>query len=131
MFAPTNEAFAALDNETVAFLQSDEGKDELIRILQYHVVADVLPAAAIPQGETMLESLMGANLTIVLNGTVTVDDATVVVPDVLASNGIVHVIDKVLLPPPVATEAPSSATMTTMQWLLGGAMASTMVLLLV
>jgi uncharacterized surface protein with fasciclin (FAS1) repeats len=109
VFAPTNEAFDMVDNATLAFLTSDEGKDTLVGILQYHVVGSVIPYAAIATGETMVPSLQGGMLTVVKDamGAVTVNGAMVIAADVLASNGIVHVIDEVLLPP--ATMAPTSA----------------------
>jgi uncharacterized surface protein with fasciclin (FAS1) repeats len=94
-------------------LKSPEGKDTLIGILQYHVVASVIPAAAIAMGESMVPSLQGGMLTVVKDamGSVTVNGAMVIAADVLASNGIVHVIDEVLLPPATMapTMAPSSA----------------------
>lgn len=97
VFAPTNEAFAALDNETLTYLTSDDGMDDLVATLRYHVVPSVYASGAIPEGETMVESLQGTNLTIVKSGdSVTVNGVAVTSADNLANNGIVHVIGEVL-----------------------------------
>ena len=112
VFAPSDAAFDALPEGTLQFLGSPPGAETLEAILAYHVVGSVIPSMAIPEGETYLTSLEGSELLVVNNGTsITVNDATVVVPDVLALNGIVHVIDSVLdfLPTAAPTLSPTAA----------------------
>jgi uncharacterized surface protein with fasciclin (FAS1) repeats len=98
VFAPTDEAFAKLPAGTVENLLKPENKAKLVAILTYHVVpgnvkaADVvkLTAAKTVQGESVKISAAG--------GAVTVDNAAVVKADILATNGVIHVIDTVLMP---------------------------------
>ncbi len=108
VFAPTDEAFAALlasleGFDTLEDFDTDEEKELLITILTYHVVADVAAQSAdLSDGQT-ITTVQGEDVGINLAGGVFVQDATeedaeVVIPDVEASNGIVHVINKVLLP---------------------------------
>lgn len=107
VFAPTNDAFAALDAETLETLQDPANKDQLAAVLTYHVVPEELDAAAITKlaedGET-ITTVQGEELTPkVEDGKVTITDAndntvTVVTADVKTSNGVVHVIDGVLTP---------------------------------
>jgi uncharacterized surface protein with fasciclin (FAS1) repeats len=100
VFAPTDEAFAAVAPETLAALQSDI--EQLSDVLLYHVVGGKLMAADVVSQES-LATANGASLPVVVDGaTVTVGQATVVTPDVEASNGVIHIIDTVLIPP--ATE---------------------------
>ncbi|MDX1547803.1 MAG: fasciclin domain-containing protein [Rhodothermales bacterium] len=99
VFAPTNAAFAALPEGTVEELLKPENKDKLTAILTYHVVP-----GKVTSGEVVkLDSAPTANgkaLDIaVKNGTVMVNNATVTTVDIPASNGVIHVIDTVLLPP--------------------------------
>ena len=91
VFAPTDAAFAALPAGTVADLLKPENKAKLTSILTYHVLAGKVPASAVV-GKTV--KVIGA-----ADGTVTVNGAKVVAADVNASNGVIHVIDKVILPP--------------------------------
>lgn len=110
VFAPSNDAFAKLDNTTVTLLQSEDGKDMLVEILQYHVleVGTVVPSAQVATGPVV--TLLGAPIYIEVSdeaGVVLNDVSTVVVPDALANNGIVHIIDTVLTE--FATFAPTSA----------------------
>ena len=99
VFAPTNEAFAALGNEQLKELLQHENRDQLKSILTYHVVPGELTADKLEDGQK-LETVQGDSLTVSISGgTVKIDDATVVRPDVDASNGVVHVIDGVLTPP--------------------------------
>lgn len=97
VFAPTNKAFAALPEGTVASLLKPENKEKLVSILTYHVVAAKVPASAV---KTMkAKTVNGQSLSIkVSDKGVTVDDAKVVKTDVFGSNGVIHVIDKVVLP---------------------------------
>ncbi len=109
VFAPTDEAFAALPEGTVDMLLQDIPL--LTRILTYHVVegavtSDMLSDMMAPSMEMTAPGadLMGSELEIIVNedGTVTVNGANVVMADIIASNGVIHVIDQVLLPPDVA-----------------------------
>lgn len=98
VFAPTNEAFAALPAGTVESLLKPENKAKLIKVLTYHVVSGDVTSAAIKPGE--VKTVEGSAVTLsVKNGKVKVNDATVIKADIDASNGVVHVIDKVILPP--------------------------------
>lgn len=98
VFAPTNEAFAALPAGTVENLLKPENKDQLVSILTYHVVAGNYPASSLAGKRGALTSVQGGSLHI--NGTngVKVENANVVIADVAASNGTIHAIDTVLLP---------------------------------
>lgn len=96
VFAPSDEAFKAVPAKTLAELGSD--KALLTSVLTYHVVPGKTMAAEVKNGNA--KTVNGANLALARAGAmVTVEDAVVVQPDVVASNGIVHVIDRVLLPP--------------------------------
>jgi len=98
VFAPTNAAFDKLPAGTVENLLKPESKDALIDILQYHVSLGVYKAEALQDGQ-VLGQVNGGNITVaVKDGKVMIGGATVVA-SVPASNGIVHVIDGVLLPP--------------------------------
>ena len=97
VFAPTDEAFAKLPKGTVEDLLKPENKAKLVAILTYHVVAGKVMAADV---KTMkAKTVNGQSLDVkVTDGGVTVDKAKVVTTDVAASNGVIHVIDTVLLP---------------------------------
>ena len=97
VFAPTDEAFAKLPKGTVEDLLKPENKAKLVAILTYHVVAGKVMAANV---KTMkAKTVNGKELDIkVADGHVTVDGAKVVTTDVAASNGVIHIIDTVLLP---------------------------------
>jgi transforming growth factor-beta-induced protein len=98
VFAPTNDAFAALPAGALEGLLAD--KPQLIDVLKLHVVAGRLDAAAV-SGVTELTTLQGAKIPVsVMNGEVRVGGAKVSTPNVEASNGIVHIIDAVILPAP-------------------------------
>jgi len=98
VFAPTDEAFAKLPKGTLDDLLKPENKDKLVAILTYHVV----PAKALAKDVAGLKSVKtvnGKELPLkVADGKVHVGDATVVAADVAASNGVIHVIDTVLIP---------------------------------
>jgi uncharacterized surface protein with fasciclin (FAS1) repeats len=98
VFAPTDEAFAALPAGTVENLLKPENKDQLVAILTYHVVQGKVPSeAAVKLKEA--KALSGATFAVAFDGkTLTVDGAKVIKADVWASNGVIHVIDKVMLP---------------------------------
>ncbi|HSD78096.1 MAG TPA: fasciclin domain-containing protein [Solirubrobacteraceae bacterium] len=98
VFAPTNEAFAAVGKSTLDDLLAPAGKQQLTDVLTYHVVAGEVKAADLRDGQR-LKTVEGGTLRVAVDGDrVTVGGATVVQPDVEASNGVVHVIDTVLLP---------------------------------
>lgn len=98
VFAPTNQAFEALGG-TLDTLLEPKNQEELAEILTYHVVPGELTSSELSDGQ-MLETVQGDSLEVKIDGEeVTVNGATVVSPDVEASNGVVHVIDEVLLPP--------------------------------
>lgn len=98
VFAPTDEAFAALPEGTVESLLKPENRDQLVSILTHHVVAGKVMAADVVE-LSEAKTVNGSNVAIaVIDGNVRVDDATVVAADVQASNGVIHVIDTVILP---------------------------------
>ncbi|GBL05665.1 fasciclin domain-containing protein [Glaciecola sp. KUL10] len=98
VFAPTNEAFAKLPAGTVEDLLKPENKDKLIAVLTYHVVPGQVTAADVVKVDSAT-SLQGQSIDVnVMNGKVTVDNANVVATDIKASNGVIHVIDSVILP---------------------------------
>ena len=97
VFAPTDEAFAKVDPAVLAKLLLPENKAVLAKVLTYHVVAGKLMAADVKTGE--VATVEGSKAALVADaGKVTIDGATVVTADVAASNGVIHVIDAVLLP---------------------------------
>ncbi|MGJ5621579.1 fasciclin domain-containing protein [Sulfitobacter sp. MF3-043] len=97
VFAPTDEAFAALPEGTVETLLLPENKDQLAAILTYHVIAGkVLSTDLVDDTEAM--TVQGTTVMIDLDNGVMVDGATVTTADIEATNGVIHVIDKVILP---------------------------------
>ena len=98
VFAPTDEAFAALPEGTVETLLKPENKDQLVAILTYHVVPGEVTSADIAGKMLEAQTVQGAALKIDATQGVRVNDATVIAADVDASNGVIHVIDRVLLP---------------------------------
>lgn len=103
VFAPTNEAFAALPPGVLDALLLPENKDALVKILTYHVVPGTVLAADITDGD--VATVEGQNVTLSTANGVTVNGATVVTADVLADNGVIHVIDAVLVPSDVDVAA--------------------------
>lgn len=98
VFAPTDEAFAKLPQATLNDLLKPENKSKLQRILTYHVVAGRVTSADVAKLKSA-KAVSGDTIDIKVNGrTVMVDDARVVKTDVAASNGVIHVIDSVILP---------------------------------
>jgi uncharacterized surface protein with fasciclin (FAS1) repeats len=98
VFAPTDAAFAKLPAGTVAELLKPENKDKLAAILAYHVVSGNVKAADVVKIRSA-KTVNGKALTIaVSNGAVTIDNATVTTTDILTTNGVIHVIDTVVLP---------------------------------
>ena len=95
VFAPTDDAFAALPQGTVQGLLADP--PALARVLTYHVVPGRITSAQITH-DSEQKTVEGGLLRIAVNGSVTVNDATVIQADVEAENGVIHVIDRVLIP---------------------------------
>jgi uncharacterized surface protein with fasciclin (FAS1) repeats len=99
VFAPTDEAFAKLPAGTVESLLEPANKDQLVAILTYHVVPGNLPAAEVVK-YSEAETVNGARLDIDAGGGgVKVNDANVTATDIMATNGVIHVIDAVVMPP--------------------------------
>ena len=110
VFAPTDQAFADAGIDLAA-LDNPEGKQTLTDILLYHVVAGAVPAANVT--DCMSASTVNGNpLSFTVGGTVMVNGATVTATDLAASNGIIHVIDKVLMPTPTPNDIPRTAQCT-------------------
>lgn len=97
VFAPTNAAFDALPTGTVETLLKPENKDKLANILQHHVMTSALTADFFRDGQTM-GMVDGTNVTFAVNGDEVTVDGAKIIGSVKASNGWVHVIDKVILP---------------------------------
>ena len=99
VFAPTDEAFAKLPAGTLEDLLKPENKSKLQRILTYHVVPGKVGSAQVVKMSSA-KAVSGDTITIKTSGnTVMVDNATVVKTDIPATNGVIHVIDSVILPP--------------------------------
>jgi uncharacterized surface protein with fasciclin (FAS1) repeats len=96
VFAPTNEAFAALPAGLVDKLLLPANKEALTKILTYHVLPAKVMAADVAAGK--VKTVEGSEITIATDGGVKVDKANVTATDVAASNGVIHVIDQVLVP---------------------------------
>ena len=95
VFAPTDDAFRALPADTLDAILLDV--DQLTSVLTYHVVSGKVASTDLVNGP--VPTLNGADVTVDLTDGVKINDANVIIPDIEASNGIIHVIDKVLLPP--------------------------------
>jgi hypothetical protein len=118
VFAPTNEAFAALPANVLSALLKPENKGQLVKVLSYHLAFPEVHSDQLKDGEKILMQ-EGDNVTVSLSGkSVKINNATVTSADNQASNGVVHIIDQVLLypgfappapPVPPATPAPSPA----------------------
>ncbi|PTE16291.1 fasciclin domain-containing protein [Pseudogemmobacter blasticus] len=98
VFAPTDAAFAALPAGTVEDLLKPENKDKLVSILTYHVVPGKVMSTDLTEG-MKAATVNGKEVTITLDGGPKVNGAMISGPDVAASNGVIHVIDAVILPP--------------------------------
>ncbi|HSO68745.1 MAG TPA: fasciclin domain-containing protein [Arachnia sp.] len=103
VFAPTDAAFDELPEGLLDALLLPENKDALTSILTYHVVSGEVMAADVTAGD--VETVEGSTIAITTDGGVMVNDANVVTTDVDASNGVIHVIDKVIVPPTVDAAA--------------------------
>ncbi|MBO6755275.1 MAG: fasciclin domain-containing protein [Roseibium sp.] len=98
VFAPTDEAFAKLPAGTVENLLKPENKDQLVAVLTYHVVPGKVMSGDIA-GKTMdVTTVQGGDIAVDATDGVKINEATVVTADVEASNGVIHVIDTVILP---------------------------------
>jgi len=99
VFAPTDAAFAALPAGTLEMLLKPENKSKLVAILTYHVVAGKVMSTDLSNGQKAA-TVNGEKVTVsIANGTVKISGAKVIAADVKAKNGVVHIIDKVILPP--------------------------------
>jgi uncharacterized surface protein with fasciclin (FAS1) repeats len=98
VFAPTDEAFAALPEGTVEELLLPENRDLLVQILSYHVVPGEFTSSELTSGEVQTAANEPVTVEVGADG-VTVNEVAVVQPDVTASNGVIHVVDQVILPP--------------------------------
>lgn len=97
VFAPSDEAFAKIPLEMLADLLEPQNRDRLTSILTYHVVPGRLTAREVAKRE-FVTSVLGQRLTIERTDGLKVNEAVVLTPDLEASNGIIHVIDAVLIP---------------------------------
>ncbi|MFA3919005.1 fasciclin domain-containing protein [Ruegeria hyattellae] len=98
VFAPTDEAFAALPDGTVENLLKPENKDQLVAVLAYHVVPAKVMSGDIAGKRAKVLTVQGDRLAVNARNGVKVNNAKVVAADVVASNGVIHVIDTVLIP---------------------------------
>jgi uncharacterized surface protein with fasciclin (FAS1) repeats len=98
VFAPTDEAFANLPAGTVESLLLPENRDTLVAILTYHVVPGKIMSADIAGAVTEVASVQGGMLAVNATDGVKINDATVIMADIETSNGVIHVIDTVILP---------------------------------
>merc|ERR1711865_369200 len=98
VFAPTNDAFAALPAATLESLMKPENKADLVDILTFHVVSGAAYSGDLKHGQKVA-TLQGGSVTVDTRSGVKINNANVVTADVLASNGVAHVIDAVLLQP--------------------------------
>ena len=98
VFAPTDAAFDALPEGTVENLLKPENKDQLIDILTYHVLPGAVMASDVNAKKLTVEMLNGDSATVTGWDGVKIDGATVVSADIEATNGVIHVIDQVILP---------------------------------
>ena len=98
VFAPTDEAFAALPEGTVETLLKPENRDQLVAILTYHVVPAKVVSGDLAGQTVSAKTVNGEKLMVDGRKGVMVNDAEVVSADIMTSNGVIHVVDKVILP---------------------------------
>lgn len=98
VFAPTDDAFAALPPGTVENLLKPENRDQLVAVLTYHVIPGKVMSSDIAGKSLNVETVQGSDVAIDAMSGVSVDNAMVVMADIEASNGVIHVIDNVILP---------------------------------
>lgn len=108
LFAPTDQAFAALPPGALEQLLQPENKDLLVQLLSYHVVPGSVTSSQIKPGQ--VETLAGKSVTIKSgnDGSVTVNNAKVTQADIQASNGVIHAVDQVILPPDAQPQPPAA-----------------------
>ena len=99
VFAPTDEAFAALPEGTVENLLLEENRDQLVAVLTYHVIPGKVMSTDIAGQQLTVDTVNGASVDIDATDGVTINGANVVQADIEATNGVIHVIDAVILPP--------------------------------
>lgn len=99
VFAPTDEAFAKLPAGTVETLLKPENKQKLVSILTYHVIPGAVKSGDIAGKKIAVKTVQGADIKVDAMKGVMINDANVAMADIVASNGVIHVIDKVILPP--------------------------------
>ena len=99
VFAPTDAAFAKLPAGTVESLLKPENKSKLVAILTYHVVPGKVMSGDIAGKKLSVATVQGAKVSVDAMSGVMINDANVVSADIVATNGVIHVIDKVILPP--------------------------------
>ena len=98
VFAPTDEAFAKLPAGTVENLLKPENKEQLVAVLTYHVVPGKIMSSDIAGKTAMVKTVQGSELSVDATDGVKVDEARVISADIETSNGVIHVIDAVVLP---------------------------------
>ncbi len=98
MFAPTDAAFAKLPEGTVEMLLLPENKDKLIAVLTYHVIPGAVMSGDIAGQNLEVVTVQGSTIAVNATDGVMVNDANVIAADIETSNGVIHVIDTVLLP---------------------------------
>lgn len=98
VFAPTDEAFAALPDGTVENLLLPENRDQLVAVLTYHVIPGRVMSTDIAGQTLEVATVQGSTVDINATSGVMIDGATVTAADIVASNGVIHVIDRVILP---------------------------------
>jgi len=99
VFTPTDEAFAKLPAGTVETLLKPENNEKLVGILTYHVIPGAVKSTNIAGKKTAVKTVQGADIKVNAMSGVMINDANVTTADIAASNGVIHVIDKVILPP--------------------------------
>jgi len=119
VFAPTDAAFAALPDGTVESLLRPENREQLVAVLTYHVVPGRVTAEQVVTLDRAT-TVQGADVRIaVRDGAVRVNESNVVTTDIMASNGVIHVIDAVLLPPEMTSDRSSPDRMSDASEILG------------
>jgi uncharacterized surface protein with fasciclin (FAS1) repeats len=98
VFAPTDKAFSALSEGTLEKLLKPENKEVLVKILTYHVIPGSVESKTLKSGKVKTVEGMSVMVKVGKDGKVTIDDALVKTADIKASNGMIHVIDKVIVP---------------------------------
>jgi transforming growth factor-beta-induced protein len=99
LFAPSNEAFAKLDKALLAALLDPKNIDKLTEVLTYHVAVSIVKSTDLTDAE-QIKTVEGEKVTVsITNGNIDINNARVIIPDITATNGVVHIIDAVLIPP--------------------------------